>query len=92
MTSFETANSVFNKTDENNSFAITIPGYWNSEDGEEPVYKLTKLLELTFENDIELHVKAVRKKDDQREIEKNEYLRLSDLDTRKDSIIKELKK
>ena len=35
VTSFEATDSVFNLTDKNNSFSITIPSYWNSEDGEE---------------------------------------------------------
>ena len=30
VTSFECTNSVFNKTDENNSFSITIPGHWEN--------------------------------------------------------------
>ena len=30
VSSFECANSVFNKTDENNSFSISTPGHWNS--------------------------------------------------------------
>ena len=34
VTSFECTNSVFNITDENNSFSISIPGNWNSGDGE----------------------------------------------------------
>ena len=31
VSSFECTNSVFNITNENNSFSITIPGHWNSE-------------------------------------------------------------
>ena len=34
VSSFECTNSVFNITNENNSFSITISGYWNSDDGE----------------------------------------------------------
>ena len=30
VTSFECTNSVFNITNENNSFSITIPGHWES--------------------------------------------------------------
>ena len=33
-TSFEATNSVFNITNENNSFSITIPGHWNSKSAE----------------------------------------------------------
>ena len=53
---------------------------------------MNKLLELRSENDIDLHVNEVWKRGNQLEIGENEYLRLSDLDTRKDSIIKELKR
>ena len=31
VTSFEASNSVFNVTDENNSFSITTPAHWSSE-------------------------------------------------------------
>ena len=34
VTSFECTNSVFNITDENNSFSITIPGHWQTESTE----------------------------------------------------------
>ena len=33
-TSLETTNSVFNITNENKSFSITIPGHWNSKSAE----------------------------------------------------------
>ena len=45
------------------------PGHWNSEDGEEFFNKLTKLLELKSENDLELFVKEVEKKGIRIEIE-----------------------
>ena len=44
VTSFEPTNSVFNITNENNRFSITIPGHWNSEDGEELINKLNEIL------------------------------------------------
>ena len=90
--SFEATNSVFNITDENNSFSISTPGHWNSEDGEESINKLKKLLELRSKNDIELHVKEARKRRNQTKKWENDYLSLSDLDTRKNFISKELKK
>ena len=62
MTSSATTTSVFNKIDENNSFAITIPGYWSSRNGGGTNHKLQKLLELTSQNDIQLHVNEVRKR------------------------------
>ena len=43
VTSYEATNSVFDITDKNNSFSISIPGHWNSEDSEEIVNKLNKL-------------------------------------------------
>ena len=68
MTSFETMNFVFNKTDENNYFSISTAGLWKSEDVEELINKLNNLLELIFENDIELFVKEVEKRGTQIEI------------------------
>ena len=62
VTSFEATNSVFNKAEANNCFSISIPGHWNSEDGEELINKLIKILELRSENDINLHVREVEKK------------------------------
>ena len=44
-TFFEATSSVFNITDENNSFSISTPGHWNSDD-EEVFNKLNKLLNL----------------------------------------------
>ena len=44
VTSFETANSVFNITDENNSFAITTPRYWYSRGSAETIQKLQKII------------------------------------------------
>ena len=62
VTSFEGTIFVFNKTDENNSFPISTLGRWNSGDGEEFINEINKLLELRYENDIELHVKEVDKR------------------------------
>ena len=45
-TSFEVMNSVFNITNENNSFAITIPGHWIPENAQQTIDKLKELLEL----------------------------------------------
>ena len=69
VTSFEATNSVFDITNENNRFSITIPGHWNSEDGEELINKLNEILELRSENDIELHIKEVEKRGNRIEIE-----------------------
>ena len=61
VTGFEARNSVFNMIDENNSFSISTPGHWNSEDGEEFDNKLNEILELRSEYDIELHVKVEKR-------------------------------
>ena len=45
VTSFGGTNFVFNLTDENNSFLISTPGHWNSEDDEKLFYQSNKLLE-----------------------------------------------
>ena len=90
--SFECTNSVFNITNDNNSFSISVPGHWNCEGNEEIINKLNNLLELNFENGIELHVEEVRRRRNQTKIGDNEYLELSDLDNRKYSNIKELKR
>ena len=92
VTSFECTNSVFNITIENNSFSISIPVDWNSEDGEELINTLNKLIELKSENGMDLHVEEVRKRRNQIRIGDNEYVELSDLDSRKDPIIKEMKR
>ena len=60
---FDCTNSVFNITNENNSFSITIPGLWQNKSDEIPVKKLNRLLELRSQNDIDLHVEQVKKKD-----------------------------
>ena len=57
MTSFEATNSNFTVVHKSNSFSISIPVHWNSEDGEELFTELNKLLELRSENDIKLQVK-----------------------------------
>ena len=59
---FKAKNSVFDTTDENNSFPITTPGYWNSESTKKTFDELNKLIDLRSENDIELHVEQFRKK------------------------------
>ena len=69
VTSSEATNSVFDITDENNSFSITTSGHWKPEDGKGLINKLNMLLELRSENDIEVHVKEVDKKGNEIEIE-----------------------
>ena len=78
VSSFECTNSVFNITNENNSFSITILGHWNSESAEKGVEKLKELLELD-KKDLNLHIAAVREKGRKIYLGKDEY-DLSDLD------------
>ena len=46
VSSFECTNSVFNITDDNNSFSIIIPGHYETEFAEKIIEDLNKLLEL----------------------------------------------
>ena len=46
VTSFECTNSVFNITNENNSFSIIIPGHYQNKSDEKTINDLNKLLEL----------------------------------------------
>ena len=91
VSSFDCTNSVFNITDENNSFSINIPGHWSSESDEKSIERLNMLLEERSKNDIELHVKEVKLRGDRIIIECKGY-KLSDLDTQKDEILERLKK
>ena len=87
VSSFECTNSVYNITNENNSFSIIIPGHYQNESTEETIDKLYKLLEL---KSLELHVAEVRKRGNIIKIGDNEY-KLSDFDTQKNEILEELK-
>ena len=59
VSSFECTNSVFNITNENNSFSIIIPGHYQNEFAEKTIDELNKLLEI---KSLELHVSEVRKR------------------------------
>ena len=74
VSSFECKISVLNVINGNNSFSISIPGYWRI-----PNYikygivdKLKSLLNLRSQNDIKLHVEEVRKRGIQIKINKKE--------------------
>ena len=84
---FDCTNTVFNVTNENNSFSIIIPGHYQDESAEKTIDELNKLLEL---KSLELHVAEVRKRGNKVKIGDNEY-KLSDFDTQKHEIIEELK-
>ena len=87
VSSFECTNSVFNMTEDNNSFSIIIPGHYQNKSDERTIDDLNKLLEF---KSLELHVKKVRKRCDKIKTEDNEY-NLSDFDSQKHEIIEELK-
>ena len=87
MTSFECTIPAFNIANENNFFSITIPGHWNSESAEKLFDELNKLLELRFQNDIDLHVEQVRREG---LFLINDYS-LSSFDTFREEILEELK-
>ena len=87
VSSFECTNSVFNITNENNSFSIIIPGHYETESAQKTIDELNNLLELRSQNGIELHVEQVRKKG---LILINDYS-LSSLGMFKDEILGELK-
>ena len=87
VSSFECTNSVFNITNENNSFSIIIPGHYQTEFAEETIDELNKLLELKF---LELHVEEVRKRGNRIKMGDKEY-NLSDFDTQKHEILEDLK-
>ena len=79
VSSFECTNSVFNITNENNSFSIIIQGYYQNKSDEKMINDLNKLLEL---KSIELHVEEVIKRGNKIKIGDKEYM-LSDFDTQK---------
>ena len=62
VTFFEATNSVFKITDENNRFSITLEGHWISKSAKKNIHEINKILELRSQNDMELHIKPVRKK------------------------------
>ena len=84
---FDCTNSVYNITNENNSFSIIISGHYETESAEKTIDELNKLLEL---KSLELHVAEVRKRGNKLNLGGNEY-KLSDFDTQKNEILEELK-
>ena len=86
VSSLECTNSVFNITNENNSFSIIIPGHYQNKSDEKTIDDLSKLLEL---KSLELH-EEVRKRGNKIKIGDDEY-NLSDFDTQKNEILEELR-
>ena len=70
VSSFECTNSVFNITDDNNSFSIIIPGHWETEFAEKIINEVNRLLEL---RSLDLNVNEVRKRGNKIEIGDKEY-------------------
>ena len=87
VSSFECTNSVFNITNENNSFSIIIPGHYQNKSDEKTIDNLNKLLEL---KSLELHVNEVRIRGNKIKIADKEY-KLSDFDNQKYEILQQLK-
>ena len=88
VSSFECTNSLFNITNDNNSFSIIIQGHWETEFAEKTIDEVNRLLDL---KSLELHVNEVRKRGNKIKIGEKEY-KLSDFDNQKYEIIEELKK
>ena len=88
VSSLECTNSVFNITNENNSFSIIIPGHYQNKSDEKTIENLNELLEL---KSLQLHVEEVRKRGNIIKIGDKEY-KLSDFGNQKNEIIEELKK
>ena len=55
VNSFDATNSVFNITNENNSFSISTTNHWNTKKGEELFNNLNILSKPRSEKNIELH-------------------------------------
>ena len=87
VSSFECTNSVFNITNENNSFSIIIPGHYQNKSDEKTTDNLNKLIEL---KSLELHVEEVKRRGNKLKIGDKEY-KLSDFDNQKYEILQELK-
>ena len=87
LSSLECTHSVFNITNENNSFSIIIPGHYEDKFAEKTINDINKLLEL---KSLELHVEEVEKRGNKIKIADKGY-KLSDFDNQKYEIIEELK-
>ena len=88
LSSLECTNSVFNITNEKNSFSIIVLGHYETESAEKAIDELNKLLDL---KSLELHVLEVRKRSHTVRIGDILY-KLSGFDTHKEEMLEELKK
>ena len=59
VSSLECTNSVFNITDDNNSFSTIISGHWETKFAEKIIDEVNRLIEL---RSLDLHVNEVRKR------------------------------
>ena len=84
---FECTNSVFNITDDNNSFSIIIPVHWESEIAYKIIDELNRLLKLKT---LDLLVNEVKKRGNIIKIGDKEN-KLSDFDNQNYEILQELK-
>ena len=91
VTSFEATKSLFCITNEIKNFSNTEPGFWCSRGGPETLFKQREFLELREQSDVELDVEEIRKQGDEIKKRENEF-KLSDLGSRKNEIIEQLKK
>ena len=87
VSSFECTNSVFNISDENDSFSFVIARHWESKPDEKTIEELNGLLEL---RSLDLHVKQVRKRGIKIKKGNIEYKK-SNFDTQKNEILERLK-
>ena len=69
--SVECTMSVFNIINENSSFSIILPGQCQNKPDEKTIFELNKLLEIMS---FELHVKEVRKRENNIKIGDSEYI------------------
>ena len=88
VSSFECTNSVFNITNDNNSFSIIIQGHWETEFAEKTIDEVNRLVDL---RSLELHVNEVRKRGNKIKIGDEEY-KLLDFDNQKYEMREELEK
>ena len=90
VTSFEATSSVFNKTDEKNSFSICKPCRWAIPNHipNRIFDNLKDLLKLRSEEDFELHVKEVKKRRN-RSLKGDKENKLSDFDAHQKDILKD---
>ena len=89
---FQCTNSVFNITNENNSFSNSIPARWRNRNylEDDIIDKLKRLLKLRSQNDFELHVEEITKRGNKTKIGNKEF-KLSDIDISGKEILEDLR-